>query len=699
MATQIARDVVADLAAQASALRLRDGARATSAASGQWLVGLQSRIRAAETRELQIPTYRIDRMEVHLEPGKGQAPATVVAVCRGSVVLATYGESRNLAIRSGKPAPFVQTFALRFEGGRFRIVGSRGASIPALAAPAAAPSIAKAPLVSAAIRNAAARTFASVRLQDVARQVGIDFRQGSFRFGVDGGDPTSMMGGGVCWIDYDRDGWMDLFVVNSYADANLPDWLKHGGLPRSALYHNVGGRFSDVSKRSRAGIQIRGNGCVAGDFNGDGYPDLYVTSAVSDQMLWNNGDGTFTERTRASGLVSFGWHSGAAVADVNGDGRPDLFVAGYTDMNALDASSVAGFPGNHAGVRSELFLNLGPDGRGYAKFREVGVAAGLPGAHFDHSLGAEFSDFNGDGRMDLYVANDEDPNRLYMNVAWPGGVEADPLTLGFRLVDRARRHGVADANAGMGVAAGDYNGDGITDLFVTNSRGQTHTVFRGLAAPSAGRRSFADARSGFTAAFGTNFTGWGDSWVDLNRDGYPDLALANGAIPITHLRRDAGPVQALVNLTGQGLPGRFANASALVGLQSAPRVNGRGLAAADFNNDGNVDIAINTIGGPLVLLENHNRSGNWLEVSLGGFHPGATVTAQLPDGRVLVREVYAGSSYLSSEDPRLFFGLGEATKVRTLTVRYPGGKRTTLRNVSGDRILTLKPSTQYPNGG
>jgi hypothetical protein len=278
-----------------------------------------------------------------------------------------------------------------------------------------------------------------------------------------------------------------------------------------------------------------------------------------------------------------------------------------------------------------------------------------------------------------------------MNVAWPGGAKADPLKLGFRLVDRARRRGVADANAGMGVAAGDYNGDGATDLFVTNSRGQTHAVFSGVTAANAGGRSFADARSGFSAAFGTNFTGWGDSWVDLNRDGYPDLALANGAIPVAHLKQDAGPIQALANLTGQGLPGRFANASALAGLQAVPRINGRGLAAADFNNDGNVDIAINAIGGPLVLLENHNRSGHWLEVSLAGFHPGATVTAELPDGRTLVREVHAGSSYLSSEDPRLFFGLGEAARVRTLTVRYPGGRSTTLRNVAGDRILTLRP--------
>jgi hypothetical protein len=687
-AKQIARDVVADLGTQADALRLRDTTRASQAATGPWLAGLQSQIRAARTHGVRIPAYRVDRIQVHLEPGKGQAPPTVVAVSRGVVALTTYGNTPDLAIRSTKPAPFMQTFDLQLEGGRFRIAGSRSASIPALASPATAPAAPRAPVVSAAVRRAAAQGFASVRLKDVAKQVGIDFRQGSFRYGVDMGDPASMMGGGVCWIDYDNDGWMDLFVVNSYTDANLPAWQKHGGLPRSQLFHNVHGTFVNVTARSGAGLQIRGNGCVAADFDGDGHTDLYVTSAVSDQMLWNNGDGTFTERTRPDGLVSFGWHSGAAVADVNGDGRPDLFVSGYTDMNALIAGSVAGFPTNHQGVRSELFLNEGPDGRGHAKFREVGAAAGLPASHFDHSLGAVFSDFNGDGRPDLYVANDEDPNRMYVNVPWPGGAKADPEGLGFRLVDRARQDGVADSNAGMGVAAGDYNGDGTTDMFVSNSRGQTHAVFRGLAAQSAGR-TFASARSGFAAAFGTNFTGWGDSWVDLNRDGYPDLALANGAIPVANLKQDAGPIQVLENLAGQRLPGQFANAGALTGLDAAPRVNGRGLAAADFNNDGNVDIAINTIGGPLVLLENGNKAGHWLEVSLKGFHPGATVTAKLPGGRTLVRAVQAGSSYLSSEDPRLFFGLGKATRVSSLVVRYPGGKTKRLTGVAVDRILRL----------
>ena len=291
------------------------------------------------------------------------------------------------------------------------------------------------------------------------------------------------------------------------------------------------------------------------------------------------------------------------------------------------------------------------------------------------------SDVNVDGRPDLYVANDEDPNRLYLNLPQPGG-------LGFRLVESARSEGVADKNAGMGIASGDYSGDGLPDLFVSNSRGQTHAVYRHR--PVAGQ-GFTDARSDFAPVFGKNFTGWGVSWVDLNRDGNLDLVLTNGGIPVTNLVKDAGAVQVLDNLSAQGQDGKFGAADGLLGLRRGPLVNGRGLAAADFNNDGNIDIAINTIGGPLLLLENTNTSGHWLEVALDGFHPGALVTAVLPNGRRLVREVHAGSSYLSSEDPRAHFGLGDATKVAELIVRYPGGRVSRLTDVVANQIVHVKP--------
>src|SRR5262249_52732920 len=157
----------------------------------------------------------------------------------------------------------------------------------------------------------------------VAKSVGLKFQQGAFRYGVTT-DTAAMMGGGLCWLDYDNDGWLDLFVVNSYGEGDLGYYKS---LPQTALFHNMHGRFGNVSKQSHAGRAVRGEGCVAADFNGDGYTDLYVTTAQSDELLWNNGNGTFTEGARSHGVVSFGWHSCAAVADVNGDGRPDLFVA------------------------------------------------------------------------------------------------------------------------------------------------------------------------------------------------------------------------------------------------------------------------------------------------------------------------------------------------------------------------------------
>src|SRR5213592_1069529 len=467
-----------------------------------------------------------------------------------------------------------------------------GLPVLAVAAPSGWPSAAN------VASHASSSGFEGIRLKNVASRVGLDLRQGAFRFGVSP-DPAAMTGGGSCALDYNNDGWVDLFVVNSYSQADVNRWHKHGGLPRSALFRNKRGHFTNVSHRSGADLAVRGEGCVAADFNDDGYTDLFVTTDGYDKLLWNNGNGTFTDGARAAGIRAYGWHGGAAVADVNGDGRPDIYVAGYTDVNLPVPGSAAGFPNNYAGVRDLLYLNEGRDKHGRSRFREVGVQAGLEAARFDHSLGAVFSDFNGDGRPDLYVANDGDPNRLYQNVAWPGGKQADPAGLGFRFEERAASAGVADPNAGMGVAAADFNGDGRTDLFVSNSRGQGHAVYSGQQ-PIASGSSFKDDRAAFASAFGGTFTGWGASWVDLDLDGHPDLVLANGGIPVTNLKRNAQPIQVLENMGGSsGSAPQFTDGTALVGGSQLPRVVGRGLVTGDFDNDGRMDIAVNTIGGKL----------------------------------------------------------------------------------------------------
>jgi hypothetical protein len=615
------------------------------------IADLRRRADTQKHRGLPVTIYRLDRMRVWLEPGQGQGPPIAVAGVTGTRQVAVYAGSPPRLVRRSRPSAFRATYELQLQGSHYRISRVRGV--------AAAP-----------VKRAVATSFGGVHLTDVAQQVGLDFRQDAFRFGVTHDNPA-MMGGGLCWLDYDSDGWLDLFVVNSYSEGDIGAWDKRGGLPRSALFHNVHGRFVNVTGRSGAGLPLRGEGCVAADFNGDGHTDLFVSTAQDDVLLWNNGNGTFTEGARAAGVVSFGWHSGAAVADVNGDGRPDLFVAGYSDPNGRIPGSDRGFPSNYRGVRDLLFLNEGNGPNGRARFREVGREAGLDAAPYDHSLGAVFTDVNGDGRLDLYVANDEDPNRLYLNVPVQGG-------LGFRLENRARSEGVADGNAGMGIADADVNGDGHPDLFVSNSRGQTHAVYRSRG------HGFEDVRSAFKAAFGRNFTGWGAAWVDLDLDGDLDLALANGGIPVKNLAKDAGPVQVLENLRGQ-----FVDAGAVLRLDRVPRVNGRGVAEADFDNDGHPDLAINSVGGRLILLRSTGGEGHWLEVRLGRFAPGAIVTAVLPDGRRLVREVHAGSSYLSSEDPRVLFGLGGATTVSELIVSYPGGAETHLADVAADRIVDV----------
>jgi Na+-translocating ferredoxin:NAD+ oxidoreductase RnfD subunit len=556
--------------------------------------------------QLQMPTARAivrdlvqlahrghdGSVRIHLEPGEGQDPPYAVAQLAGL------------------------TYRLHQVGAHWAL-GNRPS----------APTLVQAPA-----------PVGGVTLTDVAAQSGIDFSQGSFRYGMTN-DPQAMMGGGLCWLDYNNDGWLDLFAVNGYTDDNLPAWEAHGGLPTGHLYRNDHGHFSDVTKQSGVGLPLRGEGCVAADFNGDGRTDLFVTTSTNDLLFWNNGDGTFTEGARKAGIVSFGWHSGAAVADVNGDGRPDLFVAGYADTSNPIAGSVKGFPSNYPGVRDELFLN-----KGHGHFEEVGAKVGLDKPPYDHSLGAEFLHVN--GKLMLFVANDEDPNRLY-------AIEPGP-----RFVDIAPKLGLADRNAGMGVASAPLGGGWNPDIFVSNSRRQTNAAYRG------GIGSFSYIGSTFTRALGGTFTGWGDSWVDLKNSGDRELVLASGAIPVTNLAKNAGPIHVLTPVDDGYVP---------VSVLQQLRTNGRGVAAADYDNDGRVDVAVNTIGGKLLLLHNTTpATGNWLTVDVRPFSPGAVVTVVDSTGTRQVRDVVAGSSYLSSEDPRVHFGFGLGT-VRSLSVLYPDG--------------------------
>ena len=464
-----------------------------------------------------------------------------------------------------------------------------------------------------------------VRLRDVAGDVGLAFRHGAFRWEVIG-DPVAMMGGGLCWLDYDGDGWLDLYVVHSPAQREAGRWRARGGLPRNALFRNDEGRFVDVSEGSGADIAVRGTGCVAADLDLDGRTDLYVTTGDTAALLWNRGDGTFEEGAAAAGVDAPGWYAGAAAGDVNGDGWPDLFVAGYANVGSRMSGVTQGFPNTHTGVRDLLYLSEGGSASARPTFREVGRDAGLEVVYFEYGLGALLSDLDDDG-------------------------------------------------------------DGAVDLFVTNARGQVHGLFHAQPTPEV-NPAFADVRRDAGPDLGAA-TGWGASWADLDLDTDLDLVVANGDIPVEDLAADAEGLQAFANRTAEGEPGRFAEVSTELGLADAGPLLARGSAVADYDNDGDLDIAVATIGGPLVLLENQGRTGRWLEVELDGFAPGATVTVVLPGGRVMTRAVFAGSSYLSSEDPRAHFGLGDADRVDELTVRWPDGHETVLRDLAVNQLVTV----------
>src|SRR5437763_251951 len=230
----------------------------------------------------------------------GAAPMPVsVTASRGRVVACV--AILRLGVGGGGP----RTRATALVG--IAVVGVAG-MVAALAVQARSSPLPGRPLVSG---------LAGVHLENVARRVGLDFRQGAFRFGISP-DPPAETGGGLCWLDYDNDGWLDLFVVNSYSNQDITRWPQRGGLPRSALFHNLHGHFTNVSRRAHASLAVRGQGCVAADFNGDGYSDLYVTTDGQDKLLWNNGDGTFTEGAQAAGIRAYGWHTAAAGGDVNG---------------------------------------------------------------------------------------------------------------------------------------------------------------------------------------------------------------------------------------------------------------------------------------------------------------------------------------------------------------------------------------------
>ncbi len=504
-------------------------------------------------------------------------------------------------------------------------------------------------------------------------------------------------GPGVCLLDYDNDGWLDIYLVNGSTYDALAGRVT---APRAALFHNNhDGTFTDVTEKSGVANLRWGYGCVAADYNNDGWPDLYVTNYGKNRLYRNNQDGTFTDVGESAGVVLGTWSTGATFGDYDGDGNLDLFVAGYAridlDNPPLSGSKAVGFafcqfrgvqvmcgPRGLKGEQDHLFHNNG-DGT----FTDVSVKLGVDDKYGYYGLGALFVDVNGDGKPDLLVANDSTPNYLYINKG-NGTFEDQSYESGFALNSDGREV------ANMGIAAGDYENNGHLSIVSTTFSDDYPVLFQ-----NDGKGFFTDVsyRAGI-AESSIPFVKFADGFLDYDNDGWKDLLIINGHVyPEVDKHPEWGTSYAERPLLYHNLMnGKFELVPAVEGTGLAVVSVGRGAAFGDIFNDGKIDVVINNMDGVPVLLRNVNPDHhNWVEMKLigGPKSPrdavGATVYLNA-NGLRMRDDVLSGGSYLSSNDPRVHFGLGDATDAGVAEIHWPSGRLETVKLPAVNRIYTIK---------
>ncbi len=539
---------------------------------------------------------------------------------------------------------------------------------------------------------AAARGFHFV---DVAAEAGITRVVHAGRPGKD--HLLDSAGSGLGWIDYDRDGDLDAYIVNGWK-IDGSRIVERG---RHALYANQGdGTFEDVTDRAGVGGEGNwGSGVAVADYDDDGWPDLLVTHFGPNILYRNRGDGTFENVAARAGIESPGWNTGASFLDADRDGDLDLYIAGYIQSTVdevlaarptLDwkgVDKVAFGPFGLKGARDHFFRSNGKGG-----FEEATAAAGLEDRALAFGFGVRSSDLDGDGDLDLYVANDSDANYLYRN-------DGQGMFQDVGLWSGAALDGHGAAQAGMGVAVGDVTGEGALDIFVTNFSEDFSTLYKGD-----GQGFFEDVseRSGVGPATYLALS-WGTTMADLDNDGDRDIVVANGHIypqVDRHPELKMSYLQ-LMNLLENDGAGGFADVASRAGPGFGAARSARGLAAGDYDNDGDVDLLVSVMDGPPVLLRNESARGSWLtvipEVPPGqGTALGTRVTVHA-GGRVQVAETNSGESYLSAGDPRLHFGLGSEKVAERVEVRWPDGSVTVKENVApGQFFRVVKDSPRRP---
>jgi hypothetical protein len=534
------------------------------------------------------------------------------------------------------------------------------------------------------------------RFVDVAADAGVDFvyrngMTGRFWF-------PEIMGGGVGLLDYDNDGRLDIYLVQGgLMPGTEGDPTAAGG---DRLYRNESARddegrwvarFRDVTREAGIAAHGYGMGVATGDFDADGFTDLYVLNLGDNQLWRNNGDGTFSDVTAAAGVSDPAWSVSASFGDLDGDGLPELVVANYADYsvaanrecrstltNQLDYCS----PSTYDGVPDRLFRNLG-DGR----FADVSTRAGL-GDVARHGLGVIIADLDYDGSPDIYVANDGDPNSLWLN---QGGLAF--LDEAFLAGSAVNADGMTEA--GMGVDAADYDRSGTEDIFVTHMRSESNTLYR-----NEGEGWFTDvtSRSGLGVP-SLSYTGFGTAWIDANMDGWLDLVVGNGAVTLERDLVEAGsdfPYHQRNQLFLNRGDGRFREVSDAAGPAFAvPNVT-RGAAVGDLDNDGRPDVVFSNIEGPVqVLLNRTERAGRWLGLELvdvsGRRHAtGAVVALHAGKEAKPKRRSRADGSYASAQDARVLFALGDGDAPRAVHVRWPDGTQEEFSGLAVDRYHVLR---------
>jgi len=539
----------------------------------------------------------------------------------------------------------------------------------AAAAPAALALLLAAPLLAS-----------DIRLRPAAAEWRLDFRHHNASTGRRFIVETAV--GGVVIFDFDGDGDEDVFFVDGGA---LPGY--DGESARSRLYRNDGGRFVDATERSRIVVGGYGAGAVAGDVEGDGDLDLYVTELGTNQLFRNDGDGSFTEVGATAGVADPGWSAGAAFADVDNDGDLDLYVAHYADFTPAKhkdcrdpATGIVAYckPQAYPGVPDRFFRN-----RGDGTFVDATAAAGLAGPAL-HGLGVGFFDFDLDGWQDLYVANDGDPNLLFHNRR-DGTFEEIGMLAGAALSPNAK------AEAGMGIDLDDFDGDGRFDIVVTNFDLESLGLYR-----NAGDGLFQDARFVARLAEPSLLSlGFGIDFADLDQDGDLDLVVANGHVNDVIGQMRPGAQFAQRNQVYENL-GNGTFAEALDTGMDLLRVS-RGLATGDLDGDGDLDAVVLATNDLAEAWRNDSvaNRGEFLLVDLVGRGAnGAAVGARLTlaaSGRKQLREVRTGTSYLSQNAMSAHFGLGAAGRVERLDVRWPDGRAQSFRDLPpGHRLRLLE---------